>query len=93
MSTKQAIIITDSAKLDALIIETNKKAHAVYASIQLAMASAVYQAVMHGNTNHLNALVAAVGKGVRKTAMAQWILKHGPVLVLIHLGETARLIG
>lgn len=33
------------------------------------------------NTNHLNALLIAVGKGTRKTAIAQWVLAHAPVVM------------
>lgn len=81
MTSKTITIITDSNKLDAAIIEVSKRANSLIDSIQLVLASAVYQAVKHGNTNHLNAAVAASGRGVRKTAIAQWVLAHAPVMM------------
>lgn len=82
MATKQTItIITDTAKLDAAIVEVNKRANSLVDSVQLVLASAVYQAVMHGNTNHINAIIGAVGRGVRKTAIAQWVLAYAPVMM------------
>lgn len=80
MTTKTVSIITDSDKLNAAILEVSKRANSLVDSIQLVLASAVYQAVMHGNTNHINATVTASGRGVRKTAIAQWLLKHAPVV-------------
>lgn len=79
--SKKVTIITDAAKLDAAIVEVNKRAGSLADSIQLSLASAVYQATHGRNTNHLNALLSAVGKGVRKTAIAQWVLAHAPVVM------------
>lgn len=73
-------IITDAAKLDAHIVSVNKSAHALNGAIQLGLVSAVYQAVHGRNTNHLNALAAAVGKGVRRSAIGDWVLKYAPVV-------------
>lgn len=73
-------IITDSAKLDAHIVGVNKKANELNGAVQLALASAVFQAVYGRNTNHLNALAGAVGKGVRRSAIGEWILRHAPVM-------------
>lgn len=81
MAIKTQSLIIDSTKLDAAIIDVSKKAHALNDGIQLVAASAVYQAVLHGNTNHINAIIIAVGKGVRKTALAQWFLAYGPVVM------------
>lgn len=73
-------IITDAAKLDAAIVAVNKAANKLNDAIQLTLASAVFQAVYGRNTNHLNALALAVGKGVRRSAIGAWILKHAPVV-------------
>jgi hypothetical protein len=77
---KVSKIIVDSAKLDAAIVEMSKRASSVADMIQVVLASAVFQAVAHGNTNQLNAVVHAAGRGARKTAIAQWALAHGPVV-------------
>lgn len=74
-------IITESAKLDAHIVGINKTANKLNADLQIGLASATLQAVQHGNTNHLNALHHAGGKGVRRTALAQWILAFAPVVI------------
>lgn len=79
--SKKVNIIADGAKLDAAIVEVNKRAGSLADSIQLVLASAVFQAVHGRNTNHLNAIIGAVGKGVRKTAIAQWVLAHAPVVM------------
>ncbi len=81
MASKTISLITDSTKLDAAIIDVSKKASALADGIQLVLASATYQAVLHGNTNHINAAILAVGKGVRKTAIAQWLLAFAPVVM------------
>jgi hypothetical protein len=81
MTAKTQSLIIDSAKLDAAIIATGQKGQAFYDAVQLVLASSVYQAVLHGNTNHLNAAIVAVGKGARKTAIAQWVLAHAPVVM------------
>lgn len=73
-------IITESAKLDAAIVAVNKAANKLNDAIQLVLASAVFQAVHGRNTNHLNALATAVGKGVRKAAIGAWISKYAPVV-------------
>jgi len=78
--SKKVTIITDSTKLDAAIVEMSKRASSVADAIQLCLASAVYQAVAHGNVNQLNAVIHAAGRGARKTAIAQWVLAHGPVI-------------
>lgn len=80
MSTKNPKIITTSADLDAHLLKVNKAANSLNAGIQLALASSVFQAVAHGNTNFINVTIKVAGKGVRKTAMAQWLLKHAPVV-------------
>lgn len=79
--SKKIAIIADASKLDAAIVEVNKRAGSLADSIQLVLASAVYQATHGRNTNHLNAIIGAVGKGVRKTAIAQWVLAHAPVVM------------
>lgn len=79
--TKMPSIITDADKLNAHIVAVNKSANKLNEDIQLALASATYQAVYGRNTNHLNAIIVAVGKGVRKTAIAQWVLKHAPIVM------------
>lgn len=79
--SKKVSIITDAATLDKAIVEVNKRANSLADAIQLALASAVYQATHGRNTNHLNALIGAVGKGTRKTAIAQWVLAHAPVVM------------
>lgn len=76
--SKKVSIITDATKLDAAMVEVGKRAQSFADSVQLVAASAVFQAVAHGNTVHANALIFAVGKGARKTALAQWFLNHGP---------------
>lgn len=81
MTKKQPAIITDGDKLNAHIIGVSKAASALADSIQMGLASATYQAMFGRNTNHLNALLIAAGRGVRKTAMAQWILAHAPVVL------------
>ena len=81
MPKKTISIITDGTKLDAAIVEVNKRANSLADSIQLVLASAVYQATHGRNTNHLNATLAAAGRGVRKTAIAQWVLAHAPVVM------------
>lgn len=81
MSKKTISIITDGTKLDAAIVEVNKRAGSLADSIQLVLASAVFQATHGRNTNHINAVLSAVGKGVRKTAIAQWVLAHAPVVL------------
>lgn len=81
MSKKQAAIITDGDKLNAHIIGVGKSAQALNDSIQLALASATFQAMFGRNTNHLNALLIAAGRGVRKTAIAQWALAHAPIVM------------
>jgi hypothetical protein len=73
-------LIIDGAKLDAAIVSVNKAANKLNDAIQVVLASAVYQAVYGRNTNHLNALVHAVGKGVRKAAIGAWIMKYAPVV-------------
>lgn len=73
-------IITDGAKLDAHMIVINKAANALNGHIQLGLASAVYQSVHGRNTNHINALALNVGKGVRKAAIGDWLLKYAPVV-------------
>lgn len=73
-------IITDAAKLDAAIVAVNKAANKLNDAIQLTLASAVFQAVYGRNTNHLNALALAVGKGVRRSAIGEWIMKYAPVV-------------
>jgi len=79
--SKKITIITDAGKLDAAIVEVNKRAGSLADSIQLVLASAVFQATYGRNTNHLNATIMAAGKGVRKTAIAQWVLAHAPVVM------------
>lgn len=74
-------VITESTKLDEAIVRVNKAANGLADAIQSVLAGAVYQAVHGRNTNHLNALIGAVGKGVRKTAIAQWVLMHAPVVL------------
>lgn len=74
-------IITEAAKLDDAIVRVNKAANGLAGAIQAVLVGAAYQAIHGRNTNHLNALQLAVGKGVRKTAMAQWILAHAPVVL------------
>lgn len=81
MSNKQSKIITESSKLDEALVRVNKAANGLNDAIQTVLASATYQAVLHGNTNHLNGLLAVAGKGVRKTAIAQWVLAHAPVVM------------
>lgn len=81
MAAKTQSLIIDSAKLDAAIIATSKKASSLNDDIQIVLASSTYQSVLHGNTNHINATILAVGKGVRKTAIAQWLLAYAPVVM------------
>lgn len=82
MATKNPVsVITDASKLDAAIIEVNKRANSLVDSIQLVLASAVYQATFGRNTNHVNAVIHAVGRGVRKQAIAQWLLAYAPVMM------------
>jgi hypothetical protein len=73
-------IIIEGAKLDAAIVSVNKAANKLNDAIQLVLASAVYQAVHGRNTNHINAITHAVGKGVRKAAIGAWIAKYAPVV-------------
>lgn len=80
MSTKTTKIMTDASKLDAHIVSVNKQANALNAAIQLGLASAVYQATHGRNTNHINALALAVGKGVRKAAIGDWLMHYAPVV-------------
>lgn len=79
--TKKPAIITDGDKLNAHIVGVSKAASALADSIQMGLASATYQAMFGRNTNHLNALLIAAGRGVRRTAMAQWVLTHAPVVM------------
>lgn len=78
--SKKIIIITDGAKLNDHIVNVNKAANALNGAIQVGLVSAVWQAVHGRNTNHINALALAVGKGVRKAAIGDWLLKHAPVV-------------
>lgn len=81
MSNKQTKIIIESSKLDEALVRVNKSANGLADAIQVVLASATYQAVAHGNTNHLNGLILAVGKGVRKPAIVAWALAHAPVVM------------
>lgn len=74
-------IITDITKLNEAIVKVNKAANTLSDAIQLVLASATLQAVQHGNMNAINASMSAVGRGVRKTAIAQWLLMHAPVVL------------
>lgn len=78
--SKKVTIITDASKLDAHIVATNKAAGVLEGMIQLGLASAVYQAVHGRNTNHINAVALATGKGVRKAAIGDWLTTHAPVV-------------
>lgn len=75
------IVLTNANDLNAHIVEISKTASKLIDQIQLGLVSSVYQ-IMHGrNTNHLNALMIAAGRGTRKTAIAQWALAHAPVML------------
>lgn len=74
-------VITESAKLDEAIVRVNKAANGLADAIQVVLVGSAYQAIFGRNTNHLNATIGAAGKGVRRTAMAQWILAHTPVVL------------
>lgn len=81
MSAKKiSPLITDKTALHTAILAVGK----VYASaadqVQIILASSILQALQHGNTDPLNDLITAVGKGVRKTAIVDWALKHAPVV-------------
>lgn len=78
---KSINLITDSAKLDAEVVRLNKASNAVSDLVQLVIVSATFQAVAHGNTNHINAAVLAMGRGMRKPAVAQWLMAHAPVVM------------
>lgn len=47
---------------------------------QSVLVGATFHAIMHGNTEPINALIEAMGRGMRKTAAAQWLLTHAPVV-------------
>lgn len=83
MSTKtqmKSVLITVTDDLNKAIIAVNKSAHKLSADIQIVLASSVYFAMKDGNIEPLNASILAVGRGVRKQAMADWSMKFAPVL-------------
>lgn len=78
--SKKTVFITESTALDQLIGKIKGHTAKLEGMVHDALMGSAFQAIFHGNTNHLNALVAALGKGVRKTAVAQWALAHMPVV-------------
>lgn len=79
--SKNTTVLTNANDLNAHIVGISKTASKLIEDIQLGLISSVYQ-VMHGrNTNHLNDLMTAAGRGTRKTAIAQWVLAHAPVML------------
>lgn len=79
--SKKTTLIVEASLLDAALVRINKSAQGLADAIQIVLASATVQAVQHGNTNWLNGLIEAAGKGTRKTAIAQWVLAHAPVVL------------
>lgn len=73
-------LITNGDALNKHIVKINKDAGSLADAVQVALASAAFFALKDGNVSTLNALFVAAGKGMRKTAMAQWALKFAPVL-------------
>lgn len=76
MKTK---LLTVAADLEKHIAKVAKDAASLASGIQLALASAAFHAIAHGNVNPINAIFAAAGKGVRRSAMNAWLLAHAPV--------------
>lgn len=72
-------ILTDSAKLTALIAAIGKASAKLDKDIQQALGGAAFQAIEHGNTTPLNTLFTNIGKGTRRTAIAGWIAAYCPV--------------
>jgi hypothetical protein len=79
MSTKKTVILTTADALDKLTISVGKQAHKLAADIQIALASGAFFAAKDGNVEPANALILVMGRGTRKTAAADWILKFMPV--------------
>lgn len=80
MSTKKTSILTTADALDKAIVAIGKSAHKLSADIQIGLASTAYFAAKDGNVEPVNQLVLVMGKGVRKTAAADWILKFVPAI-------------
>jgi hypothetical protein len=80
MSKSIKLFLTSDVFTAALAAVT-KSAAKLNTEIQMLLSSAVYFAVKDGNVTPLNELLPAVGKGVRKTAIAQWVLAHAPVVM------------
>lgn len=80
MSTRKSVILTTTDALDKLTVSVGKQAHKLAADIQIALASSAFFAAKDGNVEPLNALILVAGRGVRKTAMADWAMKFTPIL-------------
>lgn len=81
MNAKTISLLTDGAALTAYLGRITVQSRKVADMIQLAAASGAYHAMKDGNTDPLNALIVAAGKGARKTALVQWMLTHAPVVM------------
>lgn len=78
--SKKINLIADQAAFDAALVSVKKTASKMEGEVQMLLVSAMAQALQHGNTNWLNAIPHALGKGVRLSAVGAWILAHAPVV-------------
>lgn len=75
------VIVTDAAALTKQIGAIGTHAGKLAASVQLALASAAFHAIAHGNINPVNGLFDAAGKGMRRSAIQNWLVAFAPVVV------------
>lgn len=81
MSTKKtSAILTNADALNKAILAVNKAAHKLADEVQVVLASVTFHALAHGNVTMLNDSILALGRGMRKQAAADWLLKFAPVL-------------
>lgn len=80
MSAKKSPLILEETALTAAIKAVGKAYASAADQVQVILASATVQAIQHGNTDPLNDLIMAVGRGVRKQAIVDWAMKHAPVV-------------
>lgn len=72
-------LLTNADELGKHIAKIAGDSVKLQAAIQIALASATFHAMAHGNVNPINTLFTTVGKGMRRAAIQTWLLAFAPV--------------
>lgn len=75
----QKIVLLDVKGMDLAIKSIATRAKKLDSDVQIVALSAIDHLDKHGDTTFVNRLYLCMGKGARKSALAQWFMAHGKV--------------